>query len=141
MQNSWNLHGEDSFVFEIIEETRKEITQKELQDIEQGYLNIHYGKEECYNLSNSAHGPDSEQNKTSVLQKDKNGNLIRRWEGISEASEFLGINAMCIVNCCRGRLGSIGGYSWEYADPNLSAQFKTHSTWKRKIFSFKVSGE
>lgn len=60
LQNAWNKHGEAFFVFQVIEVTSKE----ERYDIEQRYLDRHFGKSYCYNSRSSAKfTPSNEQNK------------------------------------------------------------------------------
>lgn len=48
-----------------------------------------------------------------VLQYDKQGNFIREWLSITDASETLGINKSHISECCRGGRKSAGGFQWK----------------------------
>lgn len=50
-----------------------------------------------------------------VSQYDKNGNYIRTFPSISEASIVTGINDACISACVTGRQMTAGGYIWKYA--------------------------
>lgn len=59
---------------------------------------------------------NSENNKRKVCQYDKYGNLIKIWDSITEVSNILKSNSSGIVNCCRGRLETSGGYIWRYVD-------------------------
>lgn len=45
LQNAWNKYGEDAFVFQVIEVSSKE----DRFSSEQKYLDIHFGKNYCYN--------------------------------------------------------------------------------------------
>ena len=52
----------------------------------------------------------------TILQKDKNGNLINEFESAREAAKSLGnikLNSH-IVQCCNGTRKSIHGFKWEY---------------------------
>ena len=48
-----------------------------------------------------------------VYQYDLQGNYIRSWKSISEASKCLKIKSN-ISDCCNGKLISVGGYVWSY---------------------------
>jgi group I intron endonuclease len=50
----------------------------------------------------------------SVLQYDKHGNLINRYSSISEASKDNNIVISSIVENCKGKRKSAGGYTWKY---------------------------
>ena len=51
----------------------------------------------------------------AIAQYDKQGNLIREWEAISDAHRELGINLSNITQCCRGFRETAGGYVWRHA--------------------------
>lgn len=48
LQNAWNKHGEDSFVFRVIVVVDN---PNELHHVEQQFLDEHHGTPECYNLA------------------------------------------------------------------------------------------
>lgn len=50
----------------------------------------------------------------SVLQYDKQENLIKKWEYIKLASQTLGINETGIIQCCKGKRQTAGGFVWKY---------------------------
>jgi hypothetical protein len=51
-----------------------------------------------------------------VLQCDRDGNVIKRWNSIKEAGEETNIKPTNIGACCRGygRVKTAGGYVWRY---------------------------
>jgi len=49
-----------------------------------------------------------------VVQKNDNGEVIKIWKSMSEASRTLGIPVPHIVRVCKGRRKHSGGYIWEY---------------------------
>ena len=52
-----------------------------------------------------------------VAQYDKDMNLIKVWESISEASKELGLQRSGIIEVCKqGKQKTCGGYIWKYAD-------------------------
>lgn len=51
-----------------------------------------------------------------VIQYDMNGNAIKIWDSIKEASEILNIKYQGISRCCRNIRRSSGGYIWTYAN-------------------------
>ena len=51
-----------------------------------------------------------------VLQYDKQKNLIKEWPSIKEAAETLKINTTSIINVCKGKQKTGGGYIWKYKD-------------------------
>ena len=52
--------------------------------------------------------------KKSILQYDLDGNFIRKWESISEASKYYGITASRIVLVLKNKRNSTCGYKWIY---------------------------
>lgn len=49
-----------------------------------------------------------------VIQLDKQGNEIARYESQKEAMECTGINGNHISCCCKGKRKTSGGYIWRY---------------------------
>ena len=54
--------------------------------------------------------------KKSVLQKDLNGNIIKKYDSLSSASRETGVNLGNTSSCCHGRVSTAGGFIWEFAD-------------------------
>ena len=54
---------------------------------------------------------------TPVEQYDKNGNLIRRWNSVTDAAKTLGVHYSTISDVCRGAKHhkTCAGYIWRYA--------------------------
>lgn len=51
-----------------------------------------------------------------VLQYDKSGVLIKEWVSSHQVERELGIWQSSIVQCCKGKLKSTGGFIWKYAE-------------------------
>ena len=50
-----------------------------------------------------------------INQLDKNGNLIKTWDSISEAATYLNFSSGNIVSCLKYKLKTAYGFKWEYA--------------------------
>lgn len=50
----------------------------------------------------------------TILQLDRNGNLIREWFGAMEAERLLHISNANISACCNKRRSSAGGFVWRF---------------------------
>lgn len=55
-----------------------------------------------------------EKIKKRCLQYDKQMNLIKEWESISEASRKLKIGNSNITECCKGKRKTAGNYIWKF---------------------------
>jgi len=51
---------------------------------------------------------------TEVVQMDLDGNVIKVWKRIKEASTHLNIPSSNIVHCCKGNRKTSGGFKWAY---------------------------
>lgn len=50
----------------------------------------------------------------AVIQIDLNGNIIKEWPSITDASDCLDINNTDISRVCKGKRRSAGGYFWKF---------------------------
>jgi len=50
----------------------------------------------------------------SVIQHDKNNNIINEFGSILNASNITGVGYMSIRRCCRNERKSAGGFIWKY---------------------------
>ena len=74
------------------------------------YCTNQYNVQEAYRLGLTKHYT------RKINQYDKQGNLIKQWNSIIEASKCLKIQHSNIVACCKGRHKYIGGYIWKYEE-------------------------
>ena len=49
-----------------------------------------------------------------VIQYSLNNEFIKEWEYIKQASEELGVCYSSIINCCKGKRKTAGGFIWKY---------------------------
>ena len=69
----------------------------------------------CTVQYNVTYGKNTLVRNHTVYQYSMDNKLIKKWDSLKEASEFLGITYQGISRCCRGLRKSHGGYKWEYA--------------------------
>nr|QBK85721.1 MAG: HNH endonuclease [Marseillevirus LCMAC101] len=69
----------------------------------------------------------------SVLQFEKDGTFVRRYESIKEASEKVGCHFTTISQVCRGVKSkhTAKGYRWEFETPLEEIKDKEGEKWKR----------
>lgn len=57
----------------------------------------------------------AESRKRAVLQFDKEGNFIKKYNSVNEAAASCGKSYTNIIACIRGRQKTCGGYKWKTA--------------------------
>jgi len=142
LQKSFNLYGEESFLFRKVTFCKRD----ELLKLEQDYINLlnacndNYGynivkntsspmlgltfsDEHRRKISESQKGEKSHLygktghmccNSKKVIQLTKDGTFIKEFSALSEAERQLGVAHNSISKVCRGKSKSAGGYLWRY---------------------------
>lgn len=82
--------------------TLKENTRQAVKNRDNSYLKVKYKTIGTTEL-------------TPVLQFDKKGNFIKKWETIIDVERELGIDHSNIAKCCNGKRKTAGGFIWKYA--------------------------
>ena len=75
----------------------------------------HHSEETKQKQSEAKKGKNNPRTKR-IIQYDKQGNLIRIWDYAKQVTEELGINHGNIIQCCKGKRKSAGGFVWKYVD-------------------------
>jgi hypothetical protein len=70
-----------------------------------------------------------DENSKKVSQYDLDGNWIRDFDSMFQASEITGVNHGNIGECCRGKYKSAGKYIWRYFGDNTPKKY-TNKTLK-----------
>ena len=68
----------------------------------------------CSNKYNSNYGTKNDWNKKKVAQYDLNGNFIKQYRSIIEASKEINKNHSHISQCCHHQRKSSYGFKWEF---------------------------
>lgn len=121
-------YGWDSFEISMvrkIESPNKVELKEELDKAEKIYiqkLNTIYPH--GYNINIG--GSDAPIKEVPVYQFDKQGNLLKRYKSITNASKSIDISRICIHDCCNGKQASAGGYIWSWNNkvPKTSIKIK-----------------
>lgn len=82
----------------------------------------------CDAKYNVNYGENSKIRNSRVMQCDMDGNVIKIFESIKEASRELNIIEQSISMCCRGVRKTASGYRWCYA--NIDNLFLSKHKWK-----------
>lgn len=68
-----------------------------------------------------------------ILLNAKDGNIVK-YENATTAAEELGLNSQHIMECCKGKIISTGGYRFAWADKNDQPIYrKRHNDYLRKM--------
>lgn len=97
-----------------------------LTDGGDGVLNMNTNSELRLKLSKAAFGKKMSESakkkmgdnqKLPVLQYDLNGNFIKEWDGIIDATKEVGKHSTNIMRCCQGKFKQAYGFIWKYKYP------------------------
>ena len=80
------------------EETRNKLSEKSKKSLN-GLDNLKLGSKKC---------------QIPIVQKTKEGEIIKEWDSLQQAADELGIERSNISHCLRGKLKTSGGFKWEY---------------------------
>jgi len=139
LQASWNKYGGGKFEYIILEECDLQIiNEREIYWIEfynsfkKGY-NQSIGGAGCRGYKHSEEEirkMRQVQNPKPVLQYDRNGNFICRWESGAQAAKSLGLYSLAIKTCCerRNRIKSVGSFIWIYEEDKDTVNFEYYLT-------------
>lgn len=132
LQNSWNLHGEENFKFEIIEICRvDQLDEKEIYWIDKLRTYKGFDNSNGYNLTLGGQG---NRQMRPVLRFDMNGNFLDEWNSPRDAMIALNVNSQDIYGCTSKRYKYRHGYIWIWKDDYID---ETSLDWylDRKLFN------
>jgi hypothetical protein len=110
-------------------------TLSNLTDGGDGVLNMNENSELRQKLSKAAIGKKmsisakkkmSDNQKLPVLQFDLDGNFIKEWNGIIDATKSVGKHSTNIMRCCQGKFKQAYGFIWKYKYPELKGRRNPH---------------
>lgn len=108
--------GENGFVWHHTEEAKEKMSRL--------HRGKHLSKEHIEKIRKKAIGRprtkahienNAKAKYKKIFQVDTNGNIIKVWDSMKEASQTLGIDKSSISMVCHGKRRSAGGYHWDYA--------------------------
>ena len=92
-----------------------EVNHKDEDKTNNIVTNIEY----CDRTYNNNYGTHNDRMAKSlsipILQFNKDGEFIRKWDSAIQAQKELGVNQGNISKCCKGKLKSASNYIWMYA--------------------------
>lgn len=92
----------------------KEVNHKDENKANNNVENLEWCSH-TYNMNYGTHNQRMSLSKSkAVLQLDINLNVINEFVSSREADRILGINNSNIIQCCKGKRKTAGGYYWKY---------------------------
>ena len=84
----------------------------------------------------------------SVIEYDLNGNFIKEWSSIKEASQTLKISHTHISACCLGKRTTAGKFQWKYKGDEQriiknigSSDFRIRKARSKPVLQYSLNGE
>ena len=76
-----------------------------------------------------------------VRQYDRDGNYLKTFKTILEASIETGFHHSSIIGCCKGKTRTLGNYQWRYDDENApNSLVSNHKYLKRGVVQYTLDG-
>jgi len=106
-------------------------TLSNLTDGGDGVLNMNENSELRQKLSKAAIGKKmsssakkkmGDNQKLRILQFELNGNFIKEWDGIIDATKSVGKHSTNIMRCCQGKFKQAYGFIWKYKNAELKGR-------------------
>lgn len=141
LQNSWNLHGENSFNFEIIELCQEEqLDEKEIFWIDKLRSYRYFEDSNGYNLNLGGQG---NRQLRPVLRFDMDGNFLDEWKSPMDVSISIGVETQDIYGCANKKFKYRNGYIWiwkeDYID-RLSLDWYLDRKYYNKVLQYDSDG-
>ena len=82
-------------------------------------------------------------NKRNIIQYDKDGNFIKVWSSITEASQDLKVSDSLLSQCLSGKISSAANYVWRYYTDNYPSKIDTSQLnfSKKPVYQYSLSGK
>lgn len=119
-------YGVENFSFVVLEECKEE----ELNDREKYWISQYDSYYNGYNCTKGGDGA-TDHFKKRVFCYNLNGEYLEEFESVKEAAEFLGINPMCISNCCSGKQRASHGFQFSHKKKTMGKTIQTLGSAKR----------
>ena len=115
------------------------LSKEEANELEKYYISKYDScNHDCgYNISNG--GSEQEYAYKEVYCYELNGEYIRSYKSLSDASVATGINIGHISQCCNGIYKSAGGFIWSYEKNDFVEPYNINTTSKR-VYQYSLDG-
>ena len=138
-------YGWENFKHEILEEN---LTEEEACEKEKVYIKLYNSRNKNYGYNrtnggeNALSGSDNFRAR-KILQCDLDGNIIKKWNCITDAADSIGLAKTTINNCLSKEKASAGGYMWFYLEDKdkIRPYVFFENPNKRPIMQFSLNGE
>lgn len=136
IKSAMKHYGIDNFTFEILEVCPPE----ELNEKEKFYIskyNTYYLAEKSNGYNMTLGGEGQNGNGKKVKQYDLDGNFIKEYNSIIEASRQCHVSDTGISNCCAKRRKQCGGFLWCYDGQEILSPYKSKG---KKVIQYDLDG-
>ena len=127
-------YGWNNFKKEILFES---LTKEEADEKEREMISYYRSIGTCYNICNGGTKPLDGANDTQVKMYNLNGEFVKQYNSILEATTDLNLDYNAEANisaCCLGKKHRAYGYIWRYADSSL--EVKPLKRYRERICQF-----
>ena len=111
----YNLTGELESTFQSLEEASKSSSISE-ESISHACVGDRKTSNGFYWTYTSTFNLKEDIRKKKVIQYDFDGELVKVFDSISEASKATEVNKSSIAKCCRGERKKAGNFIWKFSD-------------------------
>ena len=111
----YNLTGELESTFQSLEEASKSSSISE-DSISHACVGDRKTSNGFYWTYTSTFDLKEDYRKKKVIQYDLEGELVKVFDSISDASKASGVNKSSIAKCCRGERKKAGNFIWKFFD-------------------------
>lgn len=135
--NAINYYGWDNIKHEIV---ATNLSQEEAKLMEQQLIAELQSNTREFGYNRTA-GGDTAGNIPTIFvnQYTLEGIYIKTWDSITEAQCYYNLSNH-IVDCCKGRRRSIGGFQWRYYEGNTD-NIEPYIPWEKPIIAYTLNGE
>lgn len=128
----------EGFYHIVIEDN---LTKQEAEDLEKKLIKKYNSQNKDYGYNLAIGGVCCSTNAVKVCQYDLNGNFIKEYSSIAEATRInKGVYDSSIRACCRGKRSSAGGYIWKFTNEETKIK-KGKINKDKEIFQYSLDGK
>lgn len=126
------------FELEKLQDESKKNLKKLLDEYEKYYIKKYNSlvSGNGYNLSIGGQASNTCQKR--IDQYDMNGNFIKTWNSLTEASDFYQVTKSSISSCCRGKSKSCANYIWRFCGDSFNLYTNTQVV---QVKQFSIDGK